>query len=434
MPYNDPHAAPRAEGPTRHDEARPAPTGRRRSSGKPAFRTPILRAGLAGIAALLTLTVTASWTPASASSADASTGSSVTTSSTPYLPEPTGPHPVGTTSLRLEDTSRPDPWVPEAESRELMVSLWYPARSRNGRRAPYMTPKESELILKGKGVTGVPSDVLSRTRTNAFSGAEPAGRGHTLPLVVLSPGFTDPRSSLTALAEELASRGYVVAAIDHTYETFATTFPGGRVTTCAACELEGVDDFGEKAVKNRAVDVSFVIDQLTGPHATWTGASLIDASRIAMAGTSLGGASVAETMLKDSRVRAGINMDGLMFAPIPARGLARPFLFLGQPLHSPGGMDATWDRDWEHLTGWRRWLVVAGAVHPSFSDYDLLAQQIGVDLGSELPGRRSVDITRRYVRAFFDLHLRGKPQPLLHRPSVRYPEVEFCSPETKTCG
>jgi predicted dienelactone hydrolase len=314
-----------------------------------------------------------------------------------------------------------------------MVSLWYPAKSRNGRRAPYVTPRESALILKGKGVTGVPSDVLSRTRTHAFSGAEPAGRGDSLPLVVLSPGFTDPRSSLTALAEELASRGYVVAGIDHTYETFATTFPDGRLATCAACELEGVDDFGKKAVENRAVDVSFVIDQLTGPHAKWKGASLIDASRIAMAGASLGGASAAETMLKDSRVRAGINMDGLMFAPIPASGVARPFLFLGQPLHSPGGEDATWDRDWEHLTGWKRWLVVTGAVHPSFSDYDLLSQQIGVDLGSELAGSRSADITRRYVRAFFDLHLGGRPQPLLDRPSVRYPEVRFCSPETKTC-
>ncbi|WP_204284454.1 alpha/beta hydrolase family protein [Microbispora amethystogenes] len=433
MPSEDQYVALSAEGPTRDEKARPAVTERRPGGGDPTLRTPILRAGLAAVAGLLTLVIPASWTPASASSAHTSGGSSVTSSGTPYLPEPTGPHPVGTTSLRLEDTSRPDPWVPQARSRELMVSLWYPAKSRNGRRAPYVTPKESELILKGKGVTGVPPDVLSRTRTHAFRGAEPAGRGHTLPLVVLSPGFTDPRSSLTALAEELASRGYVVAGVDHTYETFATTFPGGRLTTCAACELEGVDVFGEKAVKNRAVDVSFVIDQLTGPHVRWTGAPLIDASRIAMAGTSLGGASAAETMLKDSRVRAGINMDGLMFAPIPASGVARPFLFLGQPLHSPGGEDATWDRDWAHLTGWKRWLVVAGAVHPSFSDYDLLAQQIGVDLGSELRGSRSVDITRRYVRAFLDLHLRGRPQPLLDRPSARYPEVRFCSPERKTC-
>ncbi|MEU9831656.1 alpha/beta hydrolase [Streptosporangium sp. NPDC048047] len=315
-----------------------------------------------------------------------------------------------------------------------MVSLWYPAKSPGGRRAPYMTAKESELVLKGTGMTGVPPDALSGTRTNAFVGAEPAGRRRGLPLVVLSPGFTWPRSSLTALAEDLASRGYVVAGIDHTYENFATTFPDGRVTTCAACELE-TDDFGGKAVRSRAADTSFVLDELAGPHPKWRGGALIDPTRIAMAGQSLGGASVAETMLKDPRVRAGINMDGQMFAPIPASGLARPFMFLGvRGPHSPGSAeDPTWDRDWRHLTGWRRWLVVAGAVHASFTDYDLLARQIGVDLGGTLSGPRTVEITRGYVRAFFDRHLRAKPQPLLERPSPRYPEVAFCSPETKTC-
>ncbi|WP_433355435.1 alpha/beta hydrolase family protein [Microtetraspora malaysiensis] len=436
MPHQHPGPVLEAEGLTKNGKGRPAPADRRPSSGKPRLRTLVLRGGLAAVAGLLTLAVPTSWAPASASSAPVPTsiGPSATTSSTPYLPKPTGPHPVGTTSLYLKDASRPDPWVPEAKARELMVSLWYPAKSRSGRRAPYVTPKESELILKGKGVTSVPPDVLSRTRTNAFSDATPAGRKRTLPLVVISPGFTDPRSSLTALAEELASRGYVVAGIDHTYETFATTFPGGRLTTCAACELDPDDDFGKKAVENRAVDVSFVLDELTGPHSTWKGASLIDPSRVAMVGASLGGASAAETMLKDSRVRGGINMDGFMFAPIPASGLARPFLFLGQTVHSPGGQDTTWDRDWEHLTGWKRWLVVAGAVHASFTDYDLLAQQIGVNLGGDLSGPRAVEITRRYVRAFLDLHLRGTAQPLLEKPSARYPEVRFCAPETKTCA
>ncbi|GAA3791724.1 alpha/beta hydrolase [Sphaerisporangium flaviroseum] len=394
----------------------------------------IRRGGLVALAGLLALVASTSGASAAVTPAPASADRSATPSSTPYLPKPTGPHPVGTTSLYLKDLSRPDPWVPGEKARELMVSLWYPAKSPGKRRARYMTPKESELILKGTGMTGVPSDALSKTRTNAFSDAKPTGGRRDLPLVVLSPGFTWPRSSLTALAEELASRGYVVAGIDHTYETFATTFPDGRVTICAACELQ-TDDFGKKAVESRAADTSFVLDELTGSHPKWRGGTLIDPSRIAMAGSSLGGASAGETMLKDSRVRAGINMDGHMFAPIPTSGLARPFLFLGvQGSHSPGSSeDTTWDRDWKHLTGWKRWLVVAGSVHASFTDYDMLAKQIGVDLGGDLSGTRSVEITRRYARAFFDLHLRKKPQPLLEKPSARYPEVKFCSPETKTC-
>ena len=92
----------------------------------------------------------------------------------------------------------------------------------------------------------------------------------------------------------------------------------------------------------------------------------------------------------------------------------------------------TWERDWKLLTGWKRWLLVAGAVHASFTDLALLADQIGIDIGAGLPGTRSLDITRAYVRAFFDQHLRGRPQALLDQPSPRYPEVTFCSPQTET--
>jgi hypothetical protein len=69
---------------------------------------------------------------------------------------------------------------------------------------------------------------------------------------------------------------------------------------------------------------------------------------------------------------------------------------------------------------------VAGAVHASFTDLALLADQAGLGTGAALPGARSLDITRAYVRAFFDQHLRGQPQPLLDQPSPHYPEVTFC--------
>ena len=257
---------------------------------------------------------------------------------TPCLPEPTGPCPAGTTSLWLTDTSRPDPWAAGAVARELMVSLWYPAASSDGRRAPYMTPAESELQLTSRGITGVPPDALSTTRTNAVSDATPAGRQRSLPLVVLSPGFTSPRSTLTALAEDLASHGYVVAGIDHTYESHATAFPDGRVTTCLARQARRRGSgFQEKVVAGRAADVSFVLGELTGAHPAWPGAGLIDPSRMAMAGHSAGGAAAIAAMLADSRIRAGIDMDGATVAPIPDHGLSRPFLFLGkQSNYTPG--------------------------------------------------------------------------------------------------
>src|SRR3984885_829562 len=363
---------------------------------------------------------------------------------TPYLPEPTGPCPVGTTALWLTDVSRPDPWAAGGNARELMVSLWYPAAASDGRRARYMTPAESELQLTSRGITGVPPDALSTVRTNAVSDAAPAGSQRALPLVVLSPGFTNSRSALTALAEDLASHGYVVAGIDHTYESFGTTFPDGRVTTCLARQArQRGTGSPEEVAAGRAADVSFVLGELTGAHPAWAGAGLIDPSRVAMAGHSAGGAAVIAAMLADSRIRAGIDMDGATAAPIPGHGLPRPFLFLGkQSNYTPGrqsswipgkpGPVSTWERDWKLLTGWKRWLVVAGAVHASFTDLALLAEQVGIDTGTSLPGSRSLDITRAYVRAFFDQHLRGRPQSLLDQPSRRYPEVTFCSPEAET--
>ncbi|GGO60586.1 alpha/beta hydrolase family protein [Nonomuraea cavernae] len=396
----------------------------------------ILRGGVVAAGVLAFVATTSITSAASARSAPASAGLSTTTSSTTYLPKPTGSHPVGTTSLYLKDTSRPDPWVPSVKARELMASLWYPAKSPGRKRAPYMTPKESELLLKSGKITSVPADTLSKTRTNAFTDAKPAGRKRGLPLVVLSPGHSKPRTELTALAEDLASRGHVVVAIDHTYENVATTFPDGRVTTCVTCELDKNPAWWEKLANSRAADVSFVLDQVTGSQSKWKGARLIDTSRIAMAGHSVGGASTIAAMLKDSRIRAGINMDGTTEVRIPDSGLARPFLFLGKPAtYTPGEGEAaaTWERDWKQMNGWKRWLLVTGAEHTSFTDLGVLVDQLGIDVGADIPGVRAMDITRRYVAAFFDLHLRKKAQPLLNKPSTRYPEVKHCSPETKTC-
>ena len=119
----------------------------------------------------------------------------------------------------------------------------------------------------------------------------------------------------------------------------------------------------------RAADVCFMLGELTGAHPAWPGAGLIDPSRMAMAGHSIGGAATIATMLADSRIRAGIDMDGATTASIPGHGLSRPFLFLGkQSNYTPGspgpvttsqrrrkpGAVTTWEHDWELMTGWKR--------------------------------------------------------------------------------
>ncbi|CAM5287648.1 lipase [Streptomyces avidinii] len=338
------------------------------------------------------------------------------------LPAPSGQQAVGRATVHLKDESRADPWVP-TEQRELMVSLWYPAARPSGTPAPYMTPEESRQYAAATGLD-LPADLFAKVRTHSTSDARPAkvrGPGG-LPLVVLSPGFGMPRATLTGLAEEFASRGYAVAAIGHNYEADGISFPDGRTTSCLAC----VDRNYPKVGAVRAEDISFVLDELTGPRPSWKHGAPIDPDRVAVVGHSAGGFSTVPAMLRDPRVKTAVNMDGNFHFPndVP---LDRPFLMLGKSGHVPGGSETSWDETWTELTGWKRWLSVDDTDHLSFTDLAPLAKQLGMPL-QRLDGDRADTMTRTYVTAFVDTHLRGQCTPLLEGPTARFPEVRFHRP------
>ncbi|GAB2673737.1 alpha/beta hydrolase family protein [Nocardia goodfellowii] len=317
------------------------------------------------------------------------------------LPAPTGPFAVGIREFHLID-DRPDLWVPE-RNRELMVSAWYPALAPVGKQDPYATPQESALILASQKVDGLAPEALSEVATHAYVDAPQLGI--PLPTVVLSPGFSMPRFSLTALAEELASRGYLVLGIDHTHEAAAITFPDGRITECLACQ--GRPD-AAKFSANRAQDVSFVLDQLI-PRLP------VDRSRIAMGGHSAGGFTAPYALAEDVRIRAGFNLDGGFPALPYGRAVNLPFLMMGAPHHAPSGAyGSRWAAVYEAFNGWKRWLIVDGATHGSFTDYAPIADHLGVELpGNTLHGARAIELTRKYVSAFLDHHLSGVPTPIL---------------------
>ncbi|MFF1411251.1 alpha/beta hydrolase family protein [Streptomyces sp. NPDC058289] len=378
------------------------------------------------LALLLPLPLAAASTAAAAGSAP---GAQSPRTSAPELPRPTGPFPVGRDTLHLVDRSRTDPWSGSGP-RELMVTMSYPARPDTG-AAPgrYLTDEEARRLLVSRGLDQViPVETLTGTRTHSRPGARPVdGRR---PLVILSPGFTAHRATLTSLAEDLASRGYVVASVDHAYESVGTAFPGGRVLTCLACEQTGGEAGYRKVTDTRALDSSFLLDRLTGPRPAWRHADVIDRGRIAMTGHSIGGASAVAAMAVDRRIRAGINLDGGIHTPVPEAGLGgRPFLLIGAQNNAPGGDMTSWDREWPKLDGWRRWLTFADSGHFTFTDFPVIGDQLGLpDPDAPLPGTRSVELTRRYVAAFLDQHLRGLPRPVLDGPSADTPEVLFHTP------
>ncbi|WP_214413826.1 ABC transporter ATP-binding protein [Sphaerisporangium fuscum] len=122
-----------------------------------------------------------------------------------------------------------------------------------------------------------------------------------------------------------------------------------------------------------------------------------------------------------------VNMDGSFFAPVPATGLGhRPVLLFGAEHEAPG-MDPSWEQAWGSLDGWKRWLTVTGSDHGTFTDLPILYAWAGRP-GPGISPRRAEEITRAYVGAFFDLHLKRTEQPLLDGPSPAEPEVTFQHP------
>ncbi|MFD8984605.1 alpha/beta hydrolase family protein [Streptomyces sp. NPDC059564] len=351
-------------------------------------------------------------------------------SAAPGLPLPTGRFAVGQEDLHLVDRARTDPWA-HSGPRELMVTLRYPAERGTGRApAPYMSTEEARLILADKGLDGVIDPAaFAATRAHARTGARPVqGR---YPLIVLSPGFTVPRATLSSLAEELASRGYVVAAVDHAYESAATVFPGGRILTCLACDQTQGPGGREAVTEVRARDTSFLLDRLTARRdPAWRHADLIDRGRIAMAGHSIGGAAALPAMAADPRIRAGIDMDGTLPEPYPAAGIGgRPFMLLGSAASVPGDTPGNWSGPWPHFDGWKRWITLDGTDHFGPTDFPAIRDQLGLPHPeAPLPGSRAVELTRRYVTAFFDRHLKGQARPVLDGPSADAPEVRFHTP------
>jgi predicted dienelactone hydrolase len=371
--------------------------------------------------------------PTASSTAPSTTPTSADVIGDPVsLPTPSGKLPVGLDRFELVDHSRTDPWVRAGKPRRLMISVWYPALPTPGRPAPYLTEAEAvalldfrQLPLDPKAVAGVRG--VAKVSTPVRPTLEP------YPLVVLSPGFTLPIATMSSLAQDLASKGYVVAGIDHAYESSGTEFPDGTVTNCVACDVAEPAQIPPV----RAADVSFVLDKLVGPRPVWRGSRWIDARRLGMAGHSIGGNSAADAMRTDSRIDAGVNLDGTFFTPLPPTGLRRPFLLVGAPgTHTPGDeVDTSWDNGWNLLTGWRRWFVVPGTGHLSFTDFAPLAKRFGVpaDPTAPLDGDRTDAVTRALVTGFFDHHLRGLPvAAILAGDDPQYPEAVRQEPQANS--
>ncbi|MFG1833909.1 alpha/beta hydrolase family protein [Micromonospora chersina] len=386
------------------------------------------------------------------------------------LPAPTGPYSVGTVDLHLVDRSRADPWTATPAHRELMVSLWYPAIGV-GRfpRAPHMTTGAAAHFGSADGVGaslyGIPAGAVdfAATRTSGHQGAPVARRERPYPVLLYSPGAGDPRTWGTVLVQDLASRGYVVVTIDHTYDASEVEFPDGRVVGTLLPELFGQaqqpDEFqrlGARVFDTRVADTRFVLDQLaaldrgTNPDAEGRPlprgvAGALDLDRTGMFGVSAGGLSALQAMSEDSRIRAAIDMGGsiespiipdpIQLWPVARRGLDRPFMFVGDP-GTDHRQTPSWGMVWDNSSDWHVDLRLDGAKsEDSYKDTVPLLPQIARQLGlpdsfvteaiGSIEPTRAVRTEETLVAAFFDRWLRGRERSVLDGPSPRLPNVTF---------
>ncbi len=370
------------------------------------------------------------------------------------LPAPTGPYPVGTATLHLIDRTRTDPWLTARAPRELMATVWYPARPAPGRPAarqlpPGVAAEWQQLVETKEDFSIRPGGAdWAATRTHAVTCA-PVRRGRGgIPVILYSPGRNVPRGFGTVLAEELASRGYLVVAVDHTHETIAVEFPDGRVTPV----LDATEEATLRTLVDvRVADIRFVLDWLevlnrggapgAGRRPFPPGIiGCADLTSVGMFGHSIGGATAAQAMHDDPRIGAAADLDGAVGAGSNAvgsvvdDGLDQPFLLMNSVLGNH--RDEVLATLWKHLRGWRRNLQMPSAGHYAYTDLqaqlppvagtgNMPADKLTGLVGTVDPAR-SVRAQRVYLSAFFDVHLRHHPdRGLFDGPSAAYPEMSF---------
>jgi dienelactone hydrolase len=337
----------------------------------------------------------------------------------PTLPEPTGSHPVGTVTRHLIDRSRPDPLQPTRPFRELMVQLWYPARPSDRPQAPFLSAEAARHLLEG---SGFPPELMSAVPTAGHVDAPVAPRTNGYPVLLFASGLGNPRAYGTTLTSDLASHGFVVVAIDHTFDAQVVEFPDGRVEHTVRPErfLAG---------RARVADLRYVLGELARlGHNIGT---RLDLTRVGMFGHSAAGSAAANAIHDGLPIRAAANLDGSVLPPAsdPGQRNCRPFLQFGGDYHTRE-LDPTWASYWTNLTGWRRELHLTNARHADFTDLGLILDASGVDrhliddFGTIEP-TRAVAIQRAFLLAFFTETLLGRPQRLLTGPSAGYPEVTF---------
>ena len=361
------------------------------------------------------------------------------------LPNPLGSYPIGCQIHDFHDLARPDPLAPHhhPHHRIVPISLFYPAAPHalsplpheEVGWTPYMPPQTASFYDQAFAPVFHLNKTFSRITSPCYPNAPflAPSANETFPLLLFSPGAGASRFFYTILAEDLASKGYVLALLDHPYDAEivelanGTIIRGGNISTHAEAE---------RIAQTSADDLLFILERLLAHKGSsdspFRQAEFDEKSKIGVVGHSLGGAAALSAIHGDrkNRIAAAINIDGPVHGPVTHTGIQSPILFLQSdwrhwhrptaPLHPR--FSKAWKKVWRRSWGWKREVMVKGARHETFSDLPTVIEGVlGIERG-DLPdnlGRefgtigweRGREVLAGVVGSFFDWALKGMGVP-----------------------
>lgn len=237
------------------------------------------------------------------------------------LPTPTGKSEIGTRIFELEDKSRDEIYTEKKEdNRRIKYQAWYPTDEIEGlEKAKWITEGKLLTTSLGKNILLTPRFMLNHTAdidSNSYYDAKLSRRLDKYPVVVISHGWKGFREIHTDFAEDLASNGYIVLSIDHTYGSQAVKFNDGSVAYLnkkALPRIAKASTFNTAANKlavNFGKDVVMVLDEIERLNKEDKDfKEKLDLDNIGLLGHSTGGAGDVFTSLKDKRAKALVGLD-----------------------------------------------------------------------------------------------------------------------------
>lgn len=361
------------------------------------------------------------------------------------LPEPSGKFQIGRKFYFWTDESRNETITDDPnDKRRLFIQLWYPAKTESKIAAEYYP---NLIELQGKSDE---NDFLAAVKTHAFTDAKIAASKTKFPVIIFSPGLGSSPFSYAAIIENLVSRGYVVAAINHPYDSGDFKFSDGTIIRFDSEKWdrkisekwtsEQRRQFFDERRFGWAKDISFVADQLEKLPSPFK--NRLDLQNLGMLGHSFGGQAATVACASDARFKACANLDGMaqgnVFLPNEkGEVLKQPFLFFSKSAEVTGAelkmMNLTREeyraRERNRLaTRWKPsfknrlaelesgayFALYPGINHSSFSDSIVLRTNPGDPLFAD---RKIIaENINLYIAAFFDKFLMKKKNVMLFEP------------------